>query len=306
MLDNVESLKKEYEDFKKNEVSFSSQYIGEIYDFGTDHTSLMLRLYGHGISQFETDYALLCHILEKLNYHEKESWPNHRGVQYFLFIHNMKNLFASFDLCNKGFSEGALTLVRPVFEATIYATYISCYPDRPYKFLSEHPISIKSFLEEELKLGGWIVHYQILSSFVHANQMEVAKEIKRMGTRNPVTIKYEHNTKLTELCIMYMHHSMYFIARFIDKYMFTQPNDKINQKYKAALQHYITLEEAARTTNPNPYWRNIGKDFDHLFEIIDISEQGGDWKKHLRFQKKNKRRHLLRLLNLISQNTGKI
>lgn len=305
-MTDVEALKKEYEEFKKNEVSFSTQYIHEIYRFGQNHASLMLQLYGHGVSQFETDYALLCHVLEKLNYHEKVSWPNHRGVQYFLFIHNMKNLFASFDLCNRGFSEGALTLVRPVFEATIYVAYISCYPDKPYRFLSKHPIAVQNFLETELKLGGWVVHYQILSSFVHGNQTEIMKEIQRIGTRSPVVIKYEYNEKLTELCMMYMHHAMYFMARFIDKYMFTTPNERIDQKHKTALQHYIALEEAARTTNPNPYWRNIGKDFDHLFGIIDTSEKGGDWKKDLKLQKKNKKRQLLQVLHLISQKGGDI
>ena len=164
---DIEKLKKEYSDFYTEEIPYAKEYILEIFDYSVEHTNLMINHYGPGVQQIEAGFALLSNILEKLNYIDKDDWPNHRAYQYIFLIHNMKSLFASFHLLNRGFGESSIIVLRSVYEAMMNVINISLYkedPDRVFR----GDLKITNFIRDELKLNHWN-DYPILSIFSHAN-----------------------------------------------------------------------------------------------------------------------------------------
>lgn len=296
----VRIIQKEYLEFYEKDVGFAKQYILEINEFTNQHRELMLKKFGNGVMQFEAGFSLLAVVLERINYIEKTSWPPHRNLQYIFLIHNMKSLFASFDLLCKGFGESSLILLRTVYEAIINVIYISCYKENPYKVLNGE-FKLTSFIDQELKLTHWR-DYPILSVFAHANKLEIFKELKMLGEHKPIYIDFAYQQKNTELAINYIQYAFYFIAKFTNDYLFTSTSKHLPREYKTNLEKFIKLENSARATHPTLYWQLMTQDFDYIFNVMEVSEKGGDWKKIIRNLFKEKRMDFLRVLIQINKN----
>lgn len=207
--EETKNLKDRFAKLAKD-VAFGVDYNMQIREFETNHTSLMLTKYGNYVLQFETEFALLSHVVDMLNYHEKSRWGDNRNIQYLFIVHNIKVLFSAFDRVNKGFAESSLILMRSVYEAMIYIVYLSCYPDRLGKVLNNKPFGITCFIEDELKLIHWR-DYGILSTFAHGNKLAVYKDIYS-EKRKVITMKYEHDEKSTQVAMNYFVHAMYFFC----------------------------------------------------------------------------------------------
>lgn len=296
----VEELKAKYADFYNLNVPYAKEYMLGIGQYGNDHTALMLKLYGNGIMQFEAGFALISHILEKINYIDKDNWPKHRATQYIFLIHNMKGLYAAFDLLTKGFSEGALALLRPVYEATINVVYISLHIETQYKTISRNGISIDSVIHDELKLTHWD-DYMIMSQFAHANRFEVAKEIRDVGNGRPVTIHYRFDKKYTELAMNYMQFIFLFVSKFMNKYLVTSTNDKLMDEDRDNLIKFIELQESAREIHPTPRWKDTTRDLEFIFELMDVSESGRNLKQYRKNKIKSTKQNFVRVLRAISE-----
>lgn len=92
-----------------------------------------------------------------------------------------------------------------------------------------------------------------------------------------------------------------FFARFVNEYLFTSTNKQLPQSLKDHLIEMISLEEARHVGHPDYYWKQMTGDINYIFDVMAVSEGGGEWKKYIKKMKKQNRINLLTVLTRIIQ-----
>lgn len=108
-------------------------------DGETEHLELFSKDYGRFVSQFEVEYSALVEIIDQINFVEKDSWPDHRSVQYVLAAYNVKTFYSALDRLTKGYYEDSITLTRGLYETFVRTLFISYHPDDAYNALIFKP-----------------------------------------------------------------------------------------------------------------------------------------------------------------------
>lgn len=101
-----------------------SKVILDICNYEKTHADKVRTDYGRFMSQFELYYDLLVNIIMGVNYIDKTDWPEYRGAQFILIVHNLKSLYSAFERLISGFYEDSLIILRPSYEAFFKLIYI--------------------------------------------------------------------------------------------------------------------------------------------------------------------------------------
>lgn len=116
-----------------------SEDISRIYDYERYHQQRVLKEWGRFVSQFESFFDLLNNILVGVNFVPKDTWPEHRNLQYLLCANNVLFFYNSFDRLIKGHPTESMVLSRPLFETFIRIVYARAI--RPAQMLCSLPSS---------------------------------------------------------------------------------------------------------------------------------------------------------------------
>jgi len=275
-------LKKRFDELCDTE---PSQVVLDINRYEQDHLRKVLKEYERFVAQFELFYDLIVKITQGVNYIEKSNWPKHRSVQFMLIVHNLKNIYSSFDRLVKGFYEDSIVLDRPAYEAFIKVIYITCYPDDPYsvvsgrKSSSERKFNLTNFVKDELKLD-WS-DYRLFSIISHAKAYSVLTEavkISREGQKEPIALKFEFDEKLFELGVNNIIFLLLVYLKIIVCSFATSYNYILKKEMVEKAKELIMLSEKGMSLHPKDYWPQVIKDTEDIFKMIEEVEGGKNWK----------------------------
>lgn len=262
-----------------------SQVVLDIKGYEEDHLNKVEGEYGRFVAQFELYYDLIVKITKGVNYIEKPDWPKHRSVQFMLIVHNLKNIYSSFDRLVKGFYEDSIVLDRPAYEAFIKVIYITCYPDDPLsvvrgrKSSSGRKFNLTNFVKDELKLD-WS-DYRLFSIISHAKAYTVLTEaikISREGQKEPITLELKFDEELFELGANYIIFLLLVYLKIIVCLFTTSHNRILKKEMAEKAKELIVLGQKSMSLHPKDYWPQVIKDTEDIFKMIEEVEGGKNWK----------------------------
>lgn len=262
-----------------------SQVVLDIKRYEEDHLRNVLKEHGRFVAQFELFYDLIVKITRRVNYIEKSNWPKHRSVQFMLIVHNLKNIYSSFDRLVKGFYEDSIVLDRPEYESFIKVIYITCYPDDPYSVVSGRKSSsgrkfnLTNFVKNELKLD-WS-DYRLFSIISHAKGYSVLTEAMKIsgeGQKEPITLEFKFDEKLFELGINYVAFLLLVYLKIIVCLFTTSYNRILKKEMVEKAKELILLREKIMSLHPKDYWPQLMKDIEDIFKMVQEVEGGKNWK----------------------------
>lgn len=262
-----------------------SQVILDISRYEQGHLRKVSKEYGRFVAQFKLFYDLVVEITRRVNYIEKSNWPKHRSVQFMLIVHNLKNIYSSFDRLVKGFYEDSIVLDRPAYEAFIKVIYITCYPDDPLSVVSGRKSSsgrrfnLTNFVKDELKLD-WR-DYRLFSIISHAKAYSVLTEavrISREGQKEPITLEFKFDEKLFELGANDIIFLLLVYLKIIVCLFTTSHNHILKKEMVEKAKELIVLRQKSMSLHPKDYWPHVIKDTEDIFKMIEEVEGGKNWK----------------------------
>lgn len=260
--------------------------VHDIYDFENKHYNKVSVDYGRFISQFELYYSLVADLIHAVNYIDKKNWPAHRSTQFLIAVHNLKTIFSAFNRLIKGYYGDSLILIRPVYEAIIKMIYITCYPDFPYdvaagkKMGGDKQFNLTNFIKDELKLN-WH-DYSMFSAVSHANWIYVlrdgAKYSKEKQTE-PIALSYKYDKDFLTVPLNFINFLLLAYLKFTVTLFATSYNNILKKELIDKANELIALREETYLEHPKEYWPQVIKDFNDIFEMIQMVENDGkDWK----------------------------
>lgn len=282
MENEIEGIKKELDDLC-NAIA-PSKVVLDIGQYQTVHANKVLKEYGRFVSQFELYYDLIVEAFHALNYIDKVGWPEHRSVQFLLFVHNLKSLYSSFDRLVRGFYEDSIILARPVYEAFIKSVYITCDPTDPYtvvigsKGSMQRKFNLSNFLKNDLGLE-WR-EYHLFSALTHANQYSVLKEavdIHQQRQKEAIALKFQFDKKLFEVGINDISYLLLVNLKAIVVLFATSTNNILKQEMIDKAKKLVDLRERDFSLHPKDYWPKVIKDTKDIFEMVKEAELGNNW-----------------------------
>jgi len=262
-----------------------SQVVLDINRHEQGHLRKVLKEYGRFVGQFELFYDLIVEITRRVNYIEKPNWPKHRSVQFMLIVHNLKNIYSSFDRLVKGFYEDSIVLDRPAYEAFIKVIYITCYPDDPYSVVSGRKSSsgrkfnLTNFVKDELKLD-WR-DYRLFSIISHAKAYSVLTEAVKIsgeGQKEPIALEFTFDEKLFELGANYIAFLLLVYLKIIVCLFTTSYNNILRKEMVEKAKKLIALGQKGMSLHPKDYWPQLMKDTEDIFKMVQEVEGGKNWK----------------------------
>jgi hypothetical protein len=253
------------------------------------NTNRMLKEYGNFVKQFEDFFNLLIILFDQVNYVKKDDWPEHRTIQFITIVHNLQTLYCAFDLTVRGHHAEAIILARTVYETFIKVVYLSCYPKAGYSVFFKKrdgtkEFNLTNFLNQELRLDRNSI-YTIMSAIAHSKAyliMTEAQEIATNGQKGKIGLRIKYDKKHLEITINYLYFLLWmFLKITIELFI----EDKINKKAEEFLNKAKKVEKAIEKIfieHPGKEWKTINTDIAYIFKIIQLAENGQDWKKAIK------------------------
>lgn len=262
-----------------------SKVMLDIYNYEKIHANRVLKDYGRFVSQFELYYDLIVELVKGINYIDKNDWPEYRGTQFILIVHNLKSLYSSFERLLHGFYEDSLIVLRPAYEAFFKLVYISCHPKDPYFPITEKrdgskaKFNFTNFVKQDLGLE-WN-GYSIFSMMTHANKYSVLKEavgIKMDGQKNAITLKFQYDKKMLELGINNISFLLLVYLKTIYELFATDNNYALKKDFLEKAKELIDLRERDFLSHQKTYWPMLIKDIRDIFKLLSSSRKDINWK----------------------------
>lgn len=243
--------------------------------------------YGRGVVQFYVAYDALVSLIDQVNFIDKGTWPLHRVTQFVLLSKNFKAFHSAMDRLSKGFHQEAITLIRGPYDAFLRILHISCYSDKPEGALIGNPtegttrFNATDTVQVQLRLD-WSLKYRLMSVYAHANTFEVITSLLRIQDNGGIPERFglvvEEDSILSEAAFSFLSFLMLVYLRFVIERLIglTAPRDPAQ---------FATAKEAAEflthclATHPKTYWRETMVDLDYVFNLLDVADSGGDWRK---------------------------
>jgi len=286
MENQEKQLSEEISSLLNNAPSSISLKISEL---EKDNTKRMLKDYGNFIKQFEDFFDLLVTLFDQVNYIKKDDWPEQRSKQFITIAHNLQTLYCAFDLTVRGHHAEAIILIRTVYETFIKVVYLSCYPEAGYSVFYKKKdgtkeFNLTNFLNHELKLNRDNI-YMVMSVMAHSKGYLIIKEaaeIASNGQNEKIGLRIKYDKKNMEMAINYLYFLLWmFLKITIDLFI----KDKINKKAEPLLEKAKKVEKALEKIfigHPGESWKTINTDIAYIFKVIELAENGQDWKQAIK------------------------
>lgn len=251
------------------------------------HKEKVLTTYGRYSDQFKLFYELLNDIINEVNFINKSDWSNRTGAQLLLITHNLKSIYSSFTKSLDGFYEDSLILLRPAYEAFIKLVYISCHLDEDaYTIIAGKKDSQKvkfnltHFIKNDLNLG-W-TEYMLTSAMTHGNLYSVlneAIEIQKNGQTEPISLKFEYNKTMLEVCINYIRYVLYVYLKTSSLLFITKDTNDTLNKHGELAQKLTEFIEKDFLSHKKDYFPTVIKDTKDIFTLLENMKKSSNWRK---------------------------
>lgn len=259
----------------------------KIAEFESTHLDHFMKHYGRGVVQFYVEYDALVSLIDQVNFIDKGSWPPHRVTQFVLLSKNLKAFHSAMDRLSKGFCQDAVTLIRGLYDAFLRVLHISCYSNKPEGALLERPaegttrFNATDIVQVQLRLD-WTLKYRLMSVYAHANTFEAITSLQRIqdndGNPERYGLVFEKNVRLLEMAFPFLQFLMLVNLRFVIERLIGPTVTPDPAQFSTAKEAVAFLTHCL-VTHPKPYWHETVVDLDYVFNLLDVADSGGDWRK---------------------------
>ncbi|MBI4680531.1 MAG: hypothetical protein HY753_04830 [Nitrospirae bacterium] len=258
----------------------------DIYKFIEEHRIVAQHQFGNFIKNFEDFFDDLNTAIWLLNYVPKNTWPKHRGIQYFLYPETLKTLHCSFEIAINGNYDESVMLARSVFETYLRIVFISCFPSDWESVFNDlrgrRRFDVTSLIRDHLKVD-WYFIYRIMCKVHHSkSHLHLKKIIERsMGVKHPpVQLEYKGDKKALGMAVnliildltLLFHMMMTLFAPDFD-------NHSELKKRKARLKKIDTVLLGLIQSNDRPQFSAISNDMLKIEKLVHAADAGRDWTK---------------------------
>lgn len=270
--EDVEKLVKKMLSYREK----PSEVVLDLIAYENKHLNKMSTEFGRYITYFEHAFDLLVNLVTAINYIEKSSWPNHRGLQLLILKNNLNPLYSGFGRLVRGFYDDANILLRAPYEALVKIIYISYYPqDFSGVFNWKRPKGMKAFnltnfLRDDLKVD-WDFIYPLFSSFSHGNIYTTLTDVVELDRKKEsekfISFKLEYSEDDASIPMNMTVFLQWSFIRFCLEVLINTNNENIDRKlYQSALSTEVAFG-AMIGIHPKGWARTHG-DVIRIFEEI--------------------------------------
>lgn len=253
--------------------------------FEVEHLDNFMGDYGRAVDQLYITFDQLVALVDQVNFIDKPSWPEHRAIQFVLIAKNLKSFHSAIDRLAKGSYQDAMTLTRTTYETFLRVVHISLYSDRPWGAVSndapkgEPGFNASGLVAETLRID-WSF-YSIMSTYAHANRLEVARALHqnqtRIGEPDRFGLVYEDDATLVETVLPILLFVTYLSLRFVREVLIGSAR-VVDADQLGAADEALKWARFVIAGLPKDRWRQVVDDTDYMFQVLDTADSGGDWK----------------------------
>lgn len=122
--------------------------------------------------------------------------------------------------------------------------------------------------------------YRIMSTFAHANLLEVMHALKKQelqeGEPERFGLAYEDDLTLVELVLPFLQFLLLAYLRFVREFAIGT-SEVSNAVQLAESDQAIEWAKFLLAANPSPYWTQVVADLDYMFQVLALADRGGGW-----------------------------
>lgn len=255
----------------------SSEVIDRITELKQAHIFKVSKEYGRFIHQFGVFFDVVNKIILGANYIPKDTWPEHRALQYLLINRNIKYVYSSFEQLIGGFWEDSFVLARPAYEAFLRVAFISLYPeDSDSAFFNQkgkRRFNATNFIKDDLKMN-WH-DYEFYSILTHSNKYRVVKDyvkLKNEGQLEPIAIKHKFEKLEFEMGVNFLIALNVIYLKMVTQLLATSTNDSLPESLIKKANKLTDLWQNSMKTHNKGYWPRVSDDIDRVFTLIKTAE----------------------------------
>ncbi len=277
-----------------------SEWIGLLYDQDTAIVSEFIDEYRSSVETLEVGYTALAEAVDLVNFVAKDSWPDHRSIQFLFIAENVKSFRSTQDRLMRGYYQDCGAITRSLYETFVRVLFMSLYPEDWSSAIS-HPtksgqrkFNLTALLRDELGLD-WDPIYRLLSEVSHSNIQSVRRKIIALSVPDDKVRRYGYRNEFDPVQVNIYLPLLDFVLwthlRVIWDVILPPRADSLREASQILvgldcildrIQGSLYILSPSTRYKSSSLWSQATQDVDRLIEMMQMADKGHDWRILLR------------------------
>ena len=273
-----------------------SEWVGVLEDQDRAIALEFINEYRSSVEILEVGYTALAEAVDLVNFVPKDSWPEHRSVQYLLVAENVKSFRSAQNRLMRGYYQDCGAITRSLYEAFVRVLFVSLHPE-DWSSIFAYPtppgqrrFNLTALLRDELGLD-WDPIYRLLSEASHSNIQSVRQKIIALSTPDEEIRRYGYRNEFDPVQVNVYLPVLDFVLwvhlRIIwDVILESRPGslDEGSRVVEGVDVYLDRIKGSLFILTPyiryksSSLWSQAGHDVDLLIEMMQMADKGQGWR----------------------------
>ena len=277
-----------------------SEWVGLLHDQDRAIAVEFIEKYHNSVEILEVGYTALAEAVDLVNFVAKDSWPEHRSVQFLFIAENVKSFRSAQDRLMKGYYQDCGAITRSMYEAFVRVLFMSLYPKDWSSVVSystksgQRKFNLTALLRDELGLD-WDPIYRLLSEVSHSNLQSVRRKIIALSATDREARRYGYRNEFDPVQVNVYLPILEFVLwthlRVIWDVILLSRTDSLHKASQILMgvdsilnriQGSLFILSPSIRYKSSSLWSHATQDVDRLIEMMQVADNGQDWRTLLR------------------------